>query len=401
MTELRQMNKVFLTTAKRTPIGSFGGGLASLSPGELGARCATSIVSKLKERGSVLPEEVIVGNVLGAGHGMNIARQICLHSDLPETTPAYCVNKVCGSGLKSVALGAQAIALGESRSILAGGVESMSQAGFMTLGSRWGGRLGHMELEDLILKDGLTDVFHKYHMGITAENLAEKFEISREEQDAFALESQRKAKLAIESGAFEAEIVPVEISKRGKVVATVSQDEHPRPDATMESLKKLRPAFKPDGTVTAGNASGINDGAAFVHLVSEENVHDTTNLPYAEIVGWASGGVFPEVMGLGPVEATNRLLKSTGIKLGDIDIFESNEAFASQALSVQRELKFDPAKVNLAGGAIALGHPIGASGARILVTLFHSLQRESKELGLATLCVGGGQGVSILLRMHA
>lgn len=394
------MKRTLICSAVRTAIGGFGGSLLDASPSDLGA-----VVTReaLRQAGfgdgqTAAVDEVIMGNVLGAGHGMNVARQICLKSGLPVATPAYAVNKVCGSGLKAITLGATEIISGGAECIVAGGVESMSQAAFASLTSRWGARLGHTGMMDLILNDGLTDVFHGCHMGITAENLAEKYSISREAQDEFAASSQTKAQAALEQGYFKSEIVPVPLFKKGKEVGKFEVDEHPRKGTTVQTLGALRPAFKKDGTVTAGNASGINDGAAAVVLASEEFASKHNLKPVAEIVGWASGAVEPAVMGIGPVEAVKKLLRKTSTNLSSVDLVEANEAFAAQALAVNKLLEWDAAKVNICGGAIALGHPIGASGARVLVTLVHQLRRTNKNTGIATLCVGGGQGIAALIR---
>ncbi|MDZ4784714.1 MAG: acetyl-CoA C-acyltransferase, partial [bacterium] len=361
--------KIFLVAGKRTAIGKFGGTLLDISPAELGKITARATIASSGDEVLIgaRVNEVIIGNVLGAGHGMNIARQICLGAGLPITTPAYLLNKVCGSGLKAVVLACQGILCGDSELVLAGGVESMSQTVFVSKTARWGAKLGNVEMQDLILQDGLTDVFNSCHMGITAENLATKYNISRKDQDAFALESQKRALLAISSGFFKEEICPVPLMKRGKQVGEFLTDEHPRADTTIETLSSLKPAFKPDGSVTAGNASGINDGAATVLLASEGCVKNLGLKPMAEIIGWASSGVEPEIMGIGPVSAVQKLCNKTGVAISQVDLFEANEAFASQALAVSRSLELDPLKVNISGGAIALGHPIGASGARVLV----------------------------------
>lgn len=393
------MKEIFIVAAKRTAIGKFGGSLVEASPTELGVvalKGALESTGKAEAiKGKV--DEVIIGNVLGAGQGMNIARQVCLKSGLPVSVPSYAVNKVCGSGLKSVMLGCQSIALGDAKIVAAGGTESMSQVGFISMGSRWGAKLGHSELRDLILQDGLTDVFHSCHMGITAENLASKYNISRQDQDAFALESQKRAAAAISSGIFKDEISPFALMKRGKQVGEFSVDEHGRADTTLESLAGLKPAFKPDGSVTAGNASGINDGAAICIVASGDTVKEHGLKPLARVVGWSSAALEPEFMGMGPVGAVQNLCAKTGIKVGQVDLFEANEAFAAQALAVSRALELDSTKVNISGGAIALGHPIGASGARVLVTLVHALNRTQKRYGVATLCVGGGQGVAMMI----
>jgi acetyl-CoA C-acetyltransferase len=392
------MKRVVVVQATRTAIGRFSGGLAQLSPPELGKQCAQQALACLPEGSLADVGEVIVGNVLGAGHGMNISRQIALSAGLSCTTPAYTINKVCGSGLKSVALAASEIASGESSLVLAGGVESMSQAVHVSKGVRSGTKLGDTSLIDLILSDGLTDVFESCHMGITAENLAEEFSISREEQDEFAAVSQQRAGDAIAKGYFTEEICDVEISSR-KSTVIFQVDEHPRPETTREALSNLRPAFKKDGTVTAGNASGINDGAAFLLLADAEYAQEKSLPVVAEIIACATGGVEPARMGLGPVVAVQKLLRKTGISLDQIDLIEANEAFAAQAIAVNRQLELDPAKTNVCGGAIALGHPIGASGARILVTLCHQLKRTGGKYGIATLCVGGGQGVAVLIQV--
>lgn len=393
------MKEIFIVAAKRTAIGKFGGSLVEASPTELGVvalKGALESTGKAEAiKGKV--DEVIIGNVLGAGQGMNIARQVCLKSGLPVSVPSFGVNKVCGSGLKSVMLGCQSIALGDAKIVAVGGTESMSQAGFISMGSRWGAKLGHSELRDLILQDGLTDVFHSCHMGIQAENLAAKYNISRQDQDAFALESQRRAAAAISAGIFKDEISPFALMKRGKQVGEFSVDEHGRADTTLESLAGLKPAFKPDGSVTAGNASGINDGAAMCIVASGDAVKEHGLKPLARVVGWSSAALEPEFMGMGPVGAVQNLCGKTGIKVNQVDLFEANEAFAAQALAVSRALELDSTKVNISGGAIALGHPIGASGARVLVTLVHALNRTQKKYGVATLCVGGGQGVAMMI----
>jgi len=390
---------VVITAAVRSAIGGFGGSLAGFVPGELGGVIAGEAIRRgLHGAAPELIGEVIVGNVLGAGHGMNIARQVGIRSGLPVQVPAYTVNKVCGSGLKAVCLGAGEIALGQHEAMLVGGVEVMSQAAYVSLSTRPGARMGHVELKDLMIADGLTDVFHGCHMGVTAENIATRFGISREEQDAYAIESQRRAVEAIAQGHFREEIAPVALMKRGKPAGAFEIDEYPRAGTTSEALAAIKPAFKKDGTVTAGNASGINDGAAMLVLMSSSRARALGVTPLAEIAGWASAGVEPEVMGLGPVGAVRRVCERTGVALERIELIEANEAFAVQALAVSRELGLDAAKVNVSGGAIALGHPIGASGARILVSLVHGLRRLGREWGLATLCVGGGQGIAMIIR---
>lgn len=390
------MDNIVIVSAVRTAIGSFNGALAPVSAVDLGSIVLREAMARAGISGDNV-DEVILGNVLQAGLGQNPARQALLKSGIPDTVSAYTVNKVCGSGLKSVALAAQAILAGDAQTIIAGGMENMSQAPYlMDNKARWGYRLGDGQLFDVILKDGLMCATHDYHMGITAENVAKEYGISREAQDALALASQQKAVAAISSGAFAQEIVPVTVKNR-KGDITVNTDEFPKAGTTAEGLAKLRPAFSKDGTVTAGNASGINDGAAALVVMSESHARQLGLTPLARIRGYASGGVAPALMGMGPVPATLNVLKKTGLALSDIDLIEANEAFAAQFLAVGKTLGFDAEKVNVYGGAIALGHPIGASGARILVTLLHALQARNKTLGLATLCIGGGQGTAMII----
>jgi acetyl-CoA C-acetyltransferase len=322
---------------------------------------------------------------------------VALKAGLPDTVPAFTVNKVCGSGLKATILAAQAVKCGDAEVVVAGGGESMSGAPFLLPGARWGQRLGHGEVQDHMLHEGLTDAFHAIHMGLTAENLAEKFGIGREAQDAYAAESQLRTETAVKEGRFREEIVPVSVPGRKGEVQRVDQDEHPRPGTTASSLAKLRPAFKPDGTVTAGNASGLNDGAAALVVTSVERARAAGRVPLARIVSYASAGVDPKIMGIGPVPALRKALERARLQASDIDLFELNEAFAAQSLAVQRELGLDPSRVNVNGGAIALGHPIGASGARILVTLLHALKARDARRGVAALCIGGGQGVAMVV----
>ena len=390
------MENIVIVSAVRTAIGNFNGALAGVSAVELGSAVVSALLKKTQlEPGLV--DEVIMGNVLQAGLGQNPARQILLRSGIPESACAFTVNKVCGSGLKSVALGAQAISSGNADIIIAGGTENMSQAPYLLDSrARRGYRLGDGVVHYVILRDGLLCAENNYHMGITAENIANAYNLTREEQDALALSSQQKAVSAIERGSFKAEIVPVTVkSRKGDIV--VDTDEFPKAGSTAEGLAKLRPAFDKAGTVTAGNASGINDGAAALMLMTETRAKSLGLTPLARIRGYASGGVSPSMMGLGPVPATRKVLEKTGLSLKDIDLIEANEAFASQFLAVGRDLGFDPEKVNVNGGAIALGHPIGASGARILVTLLHALQAQNKTTGLATLCIGGGQGIAMVI----
>lgn len=388
------MQQVVIVAATRTPIGSFQGALATLSAVELG----TVVVKALLARSGVPADqvdEVILGQVLTAGCGQNPARQTALNAGLPYSVPALTINKVCGSGLKAIHLAVQAIRCGDAEVIIAGGQESMSQSPYLINGARAGLRLGHGQLTDSVIQDGLWDAFNDYHMGITAENLAEKYAISRSEQDEFALWSQQKTQAAQQAGHFVSEITPVEVPKPRGEPLRVASDEQPRADATLESLARLRPAFRQDGTVTAGNASSINDGAAAVLLMSAAKAAELKLPVLARIAGYAASGVDPAIMGIGPVPAARRCLANAGWSLSEVDLIEANEAFAAQALAVGRELEWDSARVNVNGGAIALGHPIGASGCRILVTLLHEMQRREATKGLAMLCIGGGQGVAL------
>ena len=389
------MSRVAIVSAKRTAIGSFGGSLKDIPAATLGAE----VVKKSLEEINLSPtlvDEVIFGNVLGAGLGQNIARQIAIFAGIPQEKSAFVVNKVCGSGLKSVVLGAQSILLGDNDIVVCGGVENMSTAPYYTKDARFGAKLGNFELEDSIIHDGLTDAFENYHMGITAENIAEQFAISREQQDEFAVLSQQKASAAIEKGKFSNEIVPITIKTR-KEEKVFDTDEFVRSSTNLESLAKLRPAFKKDGTVTAGNASGINDGAACVILMSEKRANELGINILGFIDGYATAGLDNKVMGLGPIPATRKVLDKLNLTTDDIDLFELNEAFAAQSIAVLNELNLDTTKVNINGGAIALGHPIGASGCRILVTLVYELINENKNRGLCSLCIGGGQGISMVI----
>ena len=389
------MSRVAIVSAKRTAIGSFGGSLKDIPAATLGAE----VVKKSLEEINLSPtlvDEVIFGNVLGAGLGQNIARQIAIFAGIPQEKSAFVVNKVCGSGLKSVVLGAQSILLGDNDIVVCGGVENMSTAPYYTKDARFGAKLGNFELEDSIIYDGLTDAFENYHMGITAENIAEQFSISRKQQDEFATLSQQKASTAIEKGKFSNEIVPITIKTR-KEEKVFDTDEFVRPGTDLESLAKLRPAFKKDGTVTAGNASGINDGAACVILMSEKRASELGINILGFIDGYATAGLDNKVMGLGPIPATRKVLDKLNLTTDDIDLFELNEAFAAQSIAVLNELNLDTSKVNINGGAIALGHPIGASGCRILVSLVHELINENKNRGLCSLCIGGGQGISMVI----
>ncbi|NZA51413.1 acetyl-CoA acetyltransferase [Escherichia coli] len=390
------MKNCVIVSAVRTAIGSFNGSLASTSAIDLGATVIKAAIERAKIDSQHV-DEVIMGNVLQAGLGQNPARQALLKSGLAETVCGFTVNKVCGSGLKSVALAAQAIQAGQAQSIVAGGMGNMSFAPYLLdAKARSGYRLGDGQVFDVILRAGLMCATHGYHMGITAENVAKEYGITREMQDELALHSQRKAAAAIESGAFTAEIVPVNVVTRKKTFV-FSQDEFPKANSTAEALGALRPAFDKAGTVTAGNASGINDGAAALVIMEESAALAAGLTPLARIKSYASGGVPPALMGMGPVPATQKALQLAGLQLADIDLIEANEAFAAQFLAVGKNLGFDSEKVNVNGGAIALGHPIGASGARILVTLLHAMQARDKTLGLATLCIGGGQGIAMVI----
>jgi acetyl-CoA C-acetyltransferase len=381
--------------AVRTPIGDIGGSLAKVSAVSLGV---TASAESLRRAGVPVDkiEEVIFGNVLQAGQGQNPARQIAMGAGVPQAVASFTVNMVCGSGLKAIDLAWQSILLGRAGAILAGGVESMSQAPYLLPALREGARLGNAVAVDSVVADGLTDVFGQVHMGVTAENIAKEFSVSREEQDHFAAESQRKCGAAIKAGLFADEIVPVIIKDRkGEVVVGV--DEHPRPQTTVEKLASLRPAFQAGGTVTAGNASGINDGAASMLVLAEDSPLVVQSAPAVRIRDIVSIGCSPATMGMGPVGAVRKLLAANKLAVGDIDLWELNEAFAAQSLAVMRELGMDAGRVNVNGGAIALGHPIGASGARIVVTLIHQMKRQNAALGVASLCIGGGMGIAILL----
>ncbi len=387
------MTEVVIAGAARTPVGAFNGSLSSVAASYLGEVAIRAALERAKtEAGEV--DEVVMGQILTAATGQNPARQAAIGAGIPVERTAYGINQLCGSGLRTVALGYQAIALGDAEVMVCGGQESMSQAPHAQY-LRAGQRMGDLSLVDTMIKDGLWDAFNGYHMGNTAENVAEKFQITRDEQDAFALASQQKAGAAMAAGRFKDEIVPVTIkSRKGETV--VDTDEHPKPDTTAETLAKLRPAFIRDGgTVTAGNASGINDGAAALVLMSAANASKRGVTPLARIVSWATAGVDPAIMGTGPIPASQRALEKAGWAKEDLDLIEANEAFAAQACAVNKGLAWDTAKVNVNGGAIALGHPIGASGARVLVTLLHEMQKRDAKKGLATLCIGGGMGVAM------
>jgi len=390
------MQEVVIVAATRTPVGSFQGALANIPAVELGA----TVIRRLLQQSGIDAadvDEVILGQVLTAGAGQNPARQAAIKAGLPHAVPAMTLNKVCGSGLKAVHLAAQAIRCGDADVVIAGGMENMSQAPYVMPAARTGLRMGHGKLVDSMIQDGLWDAFSDYHMGITAENLVAKYGISREEQDAFAAASQQKAVAAIEGGRFRDEITPIEIPQRRGEPLLFDTDEQPRAGTTAESLAKLKPAFKSDGSVTAGNASSLNDGAAAVLLMSADKAK-TLGLPVlARIASYANAGVDPAIMGIGPVSASRRCLEKAGWALEAVDLIEANEAFAAQALSVGKELGWNAEKVNVNGGAIAIGHPIGASGCRILVTLLHEMLRRDAHKGLATLCIGGGQGVALAI----
>ena len=392
------MGEIVIASACRTAIGTFGGTLKDVPAAELGA----IVVKEAVKRAGIKPEmvdEVIFGNVLQAGLGQNIARQVTLKAGLPIETTAMTINIVCGSGLKSVALAANQILAGESEIVVCGGTENMSAAPYAIPTARWGARMNNNKIVDVMVNDGLWDAFNQYHMGITAENVAEKYGITREMQDEFAVASQSKAEAAIKAGKFKDEIVPVVIhGKKGDTV--FDTDEHPKFGTTLEKVAKLKPAFKRDGgTVTAANASGINDSAAALVVMSKEKADELGIKPLATIVSYATGGVDPSIMGVGPVPAVTKALARANMTVDDLDLIEANEAFAAQSLAVAQDLKFDMSKVNVNGGAIALGHPIGASGARILVTLLYEMQkREDAHTGLATLCIGGGQGQALIVK---
>ncbi|AMB84752.1 acetyl-CoA acetyltransferase [Pseudomonas agarici] len=390
------MQDVVIVAATRTAVGSFQGSLATISAVDLGAAVIRQLLSQTGLDGAQV-DEVIMGQVLTAGAGQNPARQAAIKAGLPHAVPAMTLNKVCGSGLKALHLAAQAIRCGDAEVIVAGGQENMSLSNYVMPGARTGLRMGHGQLVDTMISDGLWDAFNDYHMGITAENLADKYAISREAQDAFAAASQHKAVAAIQAGRFVEEITPIVIPQRKGDPVTFATDEQPRAGTTNESLGKLKPAFKKDGTVTAGNASSLNDGAAAVILMSAAKAKSLGLPVLAKITAYANAGVDPAIMGIGPVSATRRCLDKAGWSLEQLDLIETNEAFAAQTLSVSKELGWDASKVNVNGGAIALGHPIGASGCRVLVTLLHEMIKRDAKKGLATLCIGGGQGVALAI----
>ncbi len=392
------MKQAVIVSAVRTPIGSFGGALAPLSAVDLGTQAAKDAIRRAGID-PVIIDEVLVGNILSAGQGQNVARQVAIHAGVPDHVPAMTINKLCGSGLRTVSVAAQFIALGDAKVVLAGGTESMSNAPYIMKKARWGMKMGNGSIEDTMMVDGLMDAFQDYHMGITAENIAEKWDLTRLEQDTFAAKSQQKAQEALANKRFSDEIVPVTISSR-KGEITIDLDEYPRAGTTVESLSKLRPAFKKEGTVTAGNASGINDGAAFVIVMEKAYALEIGAPILCEIKSYGHAALDPAYMGYGPVPATKKALERVDMTMADIDLIEANEAFAAQSLAVVKDLKIPSDKVNVNGGAIALGHPIGASGTRILVTLIHEMIKREAKTGLATLCIGGGQGAALIVERN-
>lgn len=392
------MRDVVIVAAKRSAIGSFGGMYKDISSRELGKQVVVNLLNSVNVDASNV-DEVIVGSVLPYGSGQNIARQISIDSGIPETVPAFTINKVCGSGMKAIQLAAHSIMVGENEIVVAGGVENMSQSPYLLFGQRFGSKMGNTTLVDAMITDGLWDAFEDIHMGITAENVGDLYKITREEMDTYALLSQNRAQRAIEQGRFNDEIAPIETTdKRTKALCHLTQDEHPRFNATLDKLSTVRPAFKKDGNVSAANASGINDGAAFVLLTS----HDYAIANNLEILGvlesFGTAGVDPSIMGTGPIPAVNKALKNANLSINDIELFEVNEAFASQVLAFTKAFNLNTDIVNVNGGGIALGHPIGASGARIIVSLVHEMQKQSAQYGLATLCIGGGMGIATVIR---
>jgi acetyl-CoA C-acetyltransferase len=391
------MKEVVIIDAVRTPVGTFGGSLKNVPAVELGVLVVKELITRTAIDPSAV-EELVFGCVLQSGLGQNVARQVLIGSGLPKEVPAMTINKVCASGLRSVSLAAQMIKAGDADVVIAGGTENMSAAPYATNKARWGARMNDSVLTDLMIHDGLWDIFNDYHMGITAENVAEQYGLSREQQDELGLMSQQRAAKAIQEGRFKDEIVPVVIPQRKGDPKIFDTDEHPRGGTTAEGLAKLRAAFKKDGTVTAGNASGINDGAAAILVMSADKAKELGMTPMVKVVSYAAAGVDPKIMGVGPIPATRKALDKAGLTLDDIDLIEANEAFAAQCCAVAKHLGFDMAKVNVNGGAIAIGHPIGASGARIFTTLLHEMKkRENVKRGLATLCVGGGMGAAVIV----
>ncbi len=390
------MKEVVIVSAVRTAIGNFGGSLSKLSATELGIIAAKEAINRAGIK-AVQVDEVIIGNILSAGLGQNIARQISIKSGVPYTSPSMTINKLCGSGLKAVSLAAQMIMLDDAEIILAGGTESMSNAPYLLPKARFGQKMGNGEIIDSMIKDGLTDAINNYHMGITAENIAEQWNISRKEQDQFSVKSQNKTEKAQNDGKFKDEIVPIEIPQRKGDPIVIDTDEFPKPGVKLEKLEKLRPAFKKDGTVTAASSSGINDGASMLIIMSADKAQELGLKPMAKILSYASAALDPAIMGYGPVPATEKALKKINMHIDEIDLIEANEAFAAQSIAVARDLKCDVNKINVNGGAISLGHPIGASGARILTTLLYEMKRSHAKKGLATLCIGGGQGTALIV----
>ncbi|MGV8075467.1 MAG: acetyl-CoA C-acetyltransferase [Syntrophobacteraceae bacterium] len=390
------MQEAVIVSALRTPVGTFGKSLTNVSAVQLGVTVLKETLKRLQlDPGQV--DEVILGNVLQASQGQNPARQVAIYSGIPKEVPAFTINKVCASGLKSVFLAAQAVMLGDADVVVAGGIENMSAAPYGLKEARWGQRMNDGKFLDLMILDGLWDAFNNYHMGITAENVAAKFGVTREDQDEFAVASHNKAEAAIKAGKFKDEIIPVPLPAKKGAPVLFDTDEHPRFGSTLDAMTKLKPAFKPDGTVTAGNASGINDAGNIVMVMSAKKAASLGLKPMAVIRGYASAGVDPAIMGVGPIAASRKVLEKTGWKTDDLDLIEANEAFAAQAVTVNRQMGWDTSKVNVNGGAIAIGHPIGSSGARILTTLLHEMEKRDAKKGLATLCIGGGQGSAILV----
>lgn len=390
------MREVVIVSAARTPIGSFGGALKDLSAVDLGSIAAKEAIKRAGIDPAII-DEVILGNVLQGGLGQNVARQIAIAAGIPKEVPALTINKVCGSGLRTVGLAAQIIKAGDADCILAGGAESMTQSGYIMPAARWGARMGDAKMVDIMVHDGLTDAYNKYHMGITAENIVDQWGLTREELDQFAAVSQNKAEAAIKAGKFKDEIAAVEIPQKKGDPIIFDTDEYPKFGTTADGLAKLRPAFKKDGAVTAANASGINDSGAALIIMSKDKA-DELGLSYlCKVKSYASAGVDPAIMGIGPVPASKNALEKAGLTINDMDLIEANEAFAAQSVAVGKDLGIDPAKLNVNGGAIALGHPIGASGARILITLIHEMIKRDSKYGLATLCIGGGMGTSLIV----
>ena len=391
------MRDVVIVSAARTAIGSFGGALSKLSAVQIGTIAAKEAIKRSGVKPELI-EDAIIGNVIQAGLGQNVARQVAIYAGMSDESTAFTINMVCGSGLRAVSMAAQTIMCGDADIVLAGGTESMSNAPYALPNNRWGAKMGDGKVVDTMINDSLWDAFNNYHMGVTAENIAEKWNITREDQDQFSLKSQLKAEAAIKAGKFKDEIVPVEIPQRKGDPIIFDQDEFPKFGSTIEKLRKLRPAFKKDGTVTAGNASGINDGAAMFIVMSKAKAEELGVKPLVTIKAYASGGVDPKIMGYGPVPASRKALQKAGMTVEDLDLIEANEAFAAQSLAVAKDLGFNTEIVNVNGGAIALGHPVGGSGARILVTLIHEMIKRDSKTGLATLCIGGGQGTAIIVQ---